>query len=170
VRRAVSLALAVTLGACGTSGSVLGTGSLADYKASNYLSPAGYEEKPLSDTHYRIVATGTPTTPFERVEKIAMARAAEIGSARKLPYFKVVSSTRDVRCLKKVAGYKAPDMASNTRPTVVLEATYAPQAADTTFLASDQTFERLKNELASETPSAEAQQAAAADYKARCPG
>jgi hypothetical protein len=158
------------LGACGTGGSGLSTGALADYKASNYFSPAGYGEKLLSENLYRIIATGTNTTPFERVEKIAMARAAEIGAIHKLPYFKVQSTTREVQCMKKAAGYKAPDTAANVRPTVVLEATYELQTADSGYLASEQTFERLKNELASETPSAEAMQAAAADYKARCSG
>ncbi len=52
--------------------------------ASNILSPAGYCQTKIDDTHYKVTATGTEATPKERVEKIARARAAQIGVDQKL--------------------------------------------------------------------------------------
>lgn len=144
-------------------------GSLAPYQAANLFMPVGYEDTVISETQHRVKATGTDATPPERVEKIAVARAAEIGLGKRLAFFKVSGLTRGVRCKDKKSGYKTTDNAATARPTVELDAHYAAAPADADYRSTEETFARLKAELASETYSAEAMRAAAADVHSRCP-
>ena len=161
--------IAVAASGCSTGGSSLATGSLASYTASNIFATAGYSDKAVSDTQHQVVATGTDTTPPERVEKIAMARAAEVGISKKFAFFKVAGLTRNVRCTKKKPGYKSTDIAADARPVVTLDAIYSATPADADYRGTKETFDRLQGELASDTYTPEALQAASADAYARCP-
>lgn len=168
VRCAVLVLVPALLGACGAGLSNSGLGTIAEYKASNIIAPVGYEDTILSDTQTAVAATGTDITPFERLEKIATARAAELGVTKKQAFFKVTGLTRDVKCTKKKSRTKVPDVEASVWPTVRLEAVYSPSQMDGSYLSTRETFERLKAELAAETVPADAMQAAAADARARC--
>ncbi len=58
----------------------------------------------LAPDHYRIEITGYPSTPRERMEKMAATRAAEIGTENRLGYFKINSVEQTARCKKFTAG------------------------------------------------------------------
>ena len=59
------------------------------------FSPVGYSQTRI-DTHFQVQASGTDATPTARVEKVARARAAEIGVEQKLKFFKVASVERGI--------------------------------------------------------------------------
>ena len=162
----LSICAAIVAG-CSAASSALGP-SVASYGASNIFSPVGYDQSQIDETHYKVTATGSEVTPASRVEKIAMARAAQIGADQKLDYFKVASVQHGAACSQKDSGYKGPTTASNARPTVVLDVLYSKDQADPGFQPSKATFEALSAELANETVSPEAQQAANQDILTRC--
>ena len=113
-------------------------------------------------------ATGTEATPRQRVEKIARARAAQIGVEEKLKYFKVASVQHAVKCSKRQAGYKSQDALPASRPTVVLDVVYAKDWADPSFADAAAAFDTLSNELAGEVVDAEAKTLAAQEIRAGC--
>ena len=131
---------------------------------------AGYSEKALDDTHYEVRANGTESTPSSRVEKIAMARAAEIGVEGKLRYFKVASVRHGVQCSAKQEIYKGTAQAAVRYPTVALDVLYAKGNAppDASWQVAADTHARLVAELSAETSGPAEAQSAAADVKAQC--
>jgi hypothetical protein len=157
---------AATLGGC-SGVSSLGT-PIASYGASSILSPSGYGQTMIDDTHFKVTATGTEATPKERVEKIARARAAQIGVDQKLKYFKVTSVQHGVKCEKRQEGYKSEATPASIRPTVVLDVVYAKDSADPTFANSAETFQTLSAELAGEVIAPEAKAAATQETRAGC--
>ncbi len=84
----------VALGAC--AGADLKP--VASLSASNMMAPSGYSETKVSDTQYLVQATGTEATPKARIEKIARARAAQIGVEQKMKFYKVASVQFGVAC------------------------------------------------------------------------
>jgi hypothetical protein len=154
------------LGAC--SGVPLLTQPIASYGESNAFAPAGYSQTKIDDTHYQVRATGTESTPRQRVEKIARARAAQIGVEEKLRYFKVASVQHAVKCSKRQAGYKSQDTQPSNRPTVVLDVVYAKDWADPSFAETAPAFDTLSNELTSEVLDTEAKALAAQEIRAGC--
>ena len=99
---------AAALGGC--SGMPLLTQPIASYGEANAFAPAGYSQTKVDGTHYQVRATGTEATPRQRVEKIARARAAQIGVEEKLRYFKVASVQHAVRCSKRQGAYKSTEL------------------------------------------------------------
>jgi hypothetical protein len=166
--------LVLSAGLAGCSGGLphlglphLGT-PVADYVASNILSPAGYDQSKIDDTHYRVKAQGTEATPKERVEKIARARAAQIGVEEHLAYFKVTSVEHGFACNKKQVGYKSEDTPASRRPTVVLDVVYAKDAVDPGFVGSKETFDALSSEIANEVVAPDAKAVATQETRAGC--
>ena len=85
-----SAVCALLLAGCSSTG----IGALAPpgplpYQPANAIMPVGYSESLIGEDRYRIVVKGPLGTPRERMEKIATARAAEIGQDAKHKYFKV---------------------------------------------------------------------------------
>lgn len=165
--RAFCVALSGLLAACAGGPSVTG-GGVAEYAPANAIFPVGFSETLVGENHYQVSASGNTTTPLERVEKIAMARAAELGTGLKAGYFKIAGTTRDVVCSKKKPGYKVPDTPASARPKVTLDVIYAATALDPEFRNAAETFARLSEELKSESYPPEVMQAAAAGVKANC--
>jgi hypothetical protein len=157
---------AVLVGGC-SGVSPIGA-SIAPYSASNALQPFGYSETKVADGHYQVTASGTETTPKARIEKIARARAAQIGVEQKLAYFKVTNVQYGFKCRKRQQGYKSQASPASSRPMVVLDVVYAKDAADPTYAPSAQTFEALNAELAGEVVPADASAAAAEETRAGC--
>ena len=137
---------AAALGGC--SGLTGLSDPVAAYGASNIMSPTGYAQTKLDDLHFKVEATGTEATPKERVEKIARARAAQIGVDEKLQYFKVASVQHGLSCSKRQEGYKSGSVPASSRPTVVLDVVYAKEPADPTFASSAEAYQTLSAELA----------------------
>lgn len=140
----------------------------AGYGASNIFSPAGYGQTMIDATHFKVKATGTEATPKARVEKIARARAAQIGVEQKLKYFKVASVQHGVACTKRQPGYKSEATPATSRPTVVLDVVYALEPSDSTFASSADAYAALTSELASEVVAPEAKAVAIQETRAGC--
>ena len=144
------------------------TGATTSYSASNAMMPIGYSETPIDATHYQVKASGSEQTPKERVERIALARAAEIGVEQKLKFFKVASVTHGISCSKKKqGGTKTGDVPATYHPTVVLDVYYSKQPAPD-FRPSAETFAAVKAEIEPDTTTPEAKSAAAAQVRAEC--
>ncbi len=144
------------------------TDPVASFGASNVFSKAGYDQTKLDDTHFKVTGTGTQATPKERVEKIARARAAQIGVEEHLKYFKVASVQHGVKCSKRQDGYKSEAMPAASYPTVVLEVVYAQEPADPGFASSVDAYAALTGELASEAVAPEAKAIAIQEARAGC--
>lgn len=145
-----------------------GGGMIASYGPSNALSPSGYSESIVGDNHYKIRANGTLNTPKHRVEKIAMARAAEIAISGNFKFFKVASVAHSVSCGKKVPSSKGSEVQLGSYPVVELEAIYAKSAADPTYVSAKETFDTLSAELAAEVVPPDAKTTAASEVAATC--
>lgn len=165
--RAVALA-GCALALAGCTGLTGISDPIASYAASNVFSPAGYAQTKVDDLHYKVTATGTEATPKERVEKIARARAAQIGVDEKLSYFKVAGVQHGVECTRRQAGYKSEDVPAASRPTVVLDVIYAKEPADPTFASTEEAYQSLSAELATEVVAPEAKAAAIQATRAGC--
>jgi hypothetical protein len=165
-RASVAVCGAVLLSGCAGGGLSM-SGSPTPYTASNAIMPIGFTEKPIDATHYEVKASGTEETPKERVEKIALARAAEIGVEQKLPYFKVAGVTHGVSCSKKLSVYKAGDSAATYHPTVVLDVYYSKQPQPEHRPSAD-TFKQVKAEIDADVTPPEVKAAAAAQARAAC--
>lgn len=159
-----SLICAVLLGAC--AGADLTP--VASFGASNVLSPSGYSESKISDTQYQVTATGTEATPKARIEKIARARAAQIGIEQKMKYYKVASVQYGVVCSKPHEFYKGGSTTAGTRPKVLIDVVYAKEPTDPTFVSASESYEALSNELNNEVIPQEAKAAATQEAKAGC--
>ncbi len=157
---------AATLGACSDMPGI--SPSIASYSASNVFSPSGYSQTQIDDTHFKVSAAGTEATPKERVEKIARARAAQIGVDQKLKYFKVTGVQHGVRCEKRQEGYKSGATPAVNMPTVELDVVYAKEPTDPTFVSSAETYQTLSTELAGEAITPEAKAAAIQETRAGC--
>jgi hypothetical protein len=98
-----------------------------------------------------VKATGTEATPKARIEKIARARAAQIGVEEKLKYYKVTSVQFGVLCDKKHEFYKGGATATGARQTVLVDVVYAKEPLDASYLSTKDSFATLNGELDSET-------------------
>jgi hypothetical protein len=145
-----------------------GLGSVASYGQSNMMSPAGYAEKQVDDTHYQVTATGTEATPKDRVEKIARARAAQIAVEQRMKYYKVASVQYGIACTKGHDFYKGGSTPAGSRPTVLIDVVYAKEPTDPTFVSAAESYEALSGELANEVVPPEAQAAAEQETRAGC--
>lgn len=164
-----ALALLLPVAAGGCSGSLGLAGDIAAYAPANAILPVGYSQMPIDEQHYQVSAAGTESTPGERVEKIAMARAAEIGVAQRLHYFKVTNVSRGIKCTKKKQGSaKVVELPASYRPTVTLDVVYAKTPLDADFRSSADTFAQLKSEIDSEVVAPEAAAAASQSSRAQC--
>jgi hypothetical protein len=158
------LPCAALLGAC--AGTDLTP--IAAYGASNALSPSGYNEMKVSDTQYQVTATGTEATPKARIEKIARARAAQIGVENRMKYYKVSSVQFGVACNKAHEFYKGGATPPGSRQTVLIDVVYAKAPTDATFVSTAESYDALSSELANETIPPEAKAAAQQEALAGC--
>lgn len=141
---------------------------VASLSASNAISPSGYVEQKMGDNQYQVGAIGTEATPKSRIEKIARARAAQIGVEEKLKYYKVTNVAFGIKCAKKHEFYKGGSTADASRPTVVLDVLYAKEPIDPTYVSTKESFEALNSELDSEVIPAETKAAAEQESRAGC--
>jgi hypothetical protein len=141
---------------------------VASFGASNALSPSGYSESKLSDTQYQVKATGTEATPKARIEKIARARAAQIGVEQRLKYYKVTNVQFGVVCDKKHEFYKGGATASGARQSVLVDVTYSKEPLDATYLNAKDSFASLNGELESEAIPVDQKVSAEQESRAAC--
>src|SRR5262249_5474587 len=141
-----------------------------NYQASNMFAPAGYNVSANADGSMHVTAAGSPTTPADRLAKIAMAAAADYGQEQHQRTFTTTPPQTTFKCGKTKTAEKGKVI--NIKPIdlriVSIDVTYgrdgiAPAARDT-----KQTAEQLKSELSSETVSPDVQAASAQEVAQQC--
>ena len=171
VRFAPALGMAALLGACGANLNELATSStVANYQPANLFSPTGYSISNGADGSLHVTAAGPPGTPADRLEKIALARAAEYGNERHLKTFKATPAVVSITCGKTKVSIKGQQ--TDLRPmdyrVVAIDVRYGDDAPDVQVRSSRETADSLKAQLASETVPADVQSAAAQEVAQQC--
>ncbi len=89
----------------------------------------------MSDGRVRVTATGSAATPKARVEKIAMARAAEYGIERNASYFQTSAPQFSIRCGKREYLEKGEKKKLPARgySVVEIDVAYATTPADASY-------------------------------------
>lgn len=170
---AVVLACAATLvlTGCGSDlGGALQSNAVTPYVASSAFSPTGHHVADLGNGRYRVTATGSASTPKARVEKMAMARAAEFGVEQQSKYFQTSVPNVSIRCGKREYIEKGEKKYLPVRGYTVAEVdvVYANTPADPSYRPVKDTSSALLAELQAETVAEEARQAATAEVSAQC--
>lgn len=157
--------------ACGTDlGGALQVNSVTGYEAANALSPTGHHVADLGQGRYRITATGSPATPKARVEKIALARAAEFGLEQKQKFFQAAPAQHAIRCGKRdylEKGVKK-QLPARGYSVVEIDVVYASTAADPSFRPVKEATETLLTELQAEVVDEAAKVEPAREIAAQC--
>jgi hypothetical protein len=163
-----AVVMVVALAGCSAGLPGIGPSKLA-YSASNAIVSAGYSETALAPDHYRIEITGYPSTPKERMEKMAQTRAAEIGTENRLGYFKINSVEQTTRCKKfPTSSQRGGTGEERKLEYVVLTAdvTYTKTPPDPSYIQAKAAFDQYKADLdADVTPPLPVDPAAAAICK-----
>ena len=127
------------------------------------FSPTGYSISNGADGSLHVTAAGPPVTPADRLEKIALARAAEYGNERHIKTFKATPAVVSITCGKTKVSIKGQQ--TDLKPTdyrvVAIDVTYGTDASDPQVRSSRETADALKAQLASETVPPDVQSAAA---------
>ena len=162
---------AASLAGCGaTVGNIANSGDITGYQAASYFSPVGYSVAQTSDGHFRITTVATVATPKDRVEKIAIARAAEYGQEAQKKFFQAGPARISIRCGRTNRIEKGQKIAVAPHDYAVAEVdvVYAGTAVDPSYRVTKDTADALKAELQSQVVAGEAQTGFAAEALAQC--
>jgi hypothetical protein len=163
------IATALCLGACGATMGDLSTSSVATYKPASFFSPNGYSVSANADGSLHVTAAGPPGTPADRLEKIALARAAEYGNERHAKTFQATPSQTSIVCGKTKISNK--DGQVNVQPLdyrmVAIDVTYGNTQGPAVRPIRG-TADALKAEIASQSVPADVQAAAAQEVAQHC--
>jgi hypothetical protein len=168
---ACTIMLALSCVGCGSD---LGGGFQVDtvtaYEAASAFSPTGHHVEELADGRYRITATGSAATPKSRVEKIAIARAAEFGIESNQKFFQTSVPQISIRCGKREYLEKGEKRRLPARGYSVVEVdvVYANTATDPSFRPVRDASRALQTELQTEVITPEAKTEAARNVNAQC--
>jgi hypothetical protein len=166
------LAVALLFGGCGANlnGLVTSSTTVANYQPASVFAPTGYSLSNNADGSLHITAAGPPGTPADRLERIALARAAEYGDEQHLKSFKATPPQTSITCGKTKVYIKGE--ATNIKPmdyrVVAVDVTYGTDALDPQARKSRETAETLKAQLASEAVPPDVQTAAAQEVAQQC--
>lgn len=144
----VLLALAGCSGGGGGSGSGFTSFGQAavPYQASNAIVSSGYSESQIAPDRYRIQVKGPASSSRERLEKIAAARAAEIGRDNRLGYFKLDGIQLGTHCETFKSGGKPGTEGAPIKTTFAVltaEVAYTKSPPDQTYQDS-KSFDQLR--------------------------
>lgn len=171
--------VAILMQACaaGGPGGLLTPGSLpsvTSYQEANAVAPQGYQVSSGSsggDT-VRVKATGSASTPNERLLKIALARAAQYGAEEHKKSFKTGEPAYSTHCGQTSVTERGVKRAINPTDYRVVEVdvTYArtADAADPASRPSKETAASLLAELQTETIPPETQAGLVAQLAQAC--
>jgi hypothetical protein len=151
-----------------TPDSMLTLSGATGYKAANALDTTGHSETEQGPDHYLIRAKGNPFTPPERLEQIALARAAELGAELKYKAYRASAPVHDVVCGKAKARNHKSDGSAATRYRVVeIDVLYVKELGDPTLQPTAAAL-ALIAALDTDQPLAAAQAAARNATQAKC--
>lgn len=166
----IASAAAALVAGCSANLADLSTSSVASYQPASLFSPNGYSVSANADGSLHVTAAGPPGTPATRLEKIALARAAEYGDERHVKTFKATPAQTTITCGKTKIANK--DGQVNVRPLdyriVAIDVMYEPGGQDATVRQTRDTATALKAELQAETVPPEVQAAAAQEVAQHC--
>lgn len=155
-----------------TSGSVNDQAKLAvtDYVAASMLSPTGHSVSGLADGRVRVTATGSATTPVDRLQKIALARAAEYGSVENKKFFQASPPVTSYRCQKgeRLERGNTVKQPARAYTVVTVDVTYSPTAVDTSYQPTKATAAAIQQEIVAQTVPPDVQAATADLVVAQC--
>jgi len=162
--------LALSLSGCGASLGDFTTASVTNYQAANLFAPAGYNISQNADGSIHITASGSPSTPTDRLSKIAMAAAAEYGDGQHQKTFTATPPQTTFKCgkTKAVDKGKVFDIKPMDLRVVSIDVTYGRDGIAPAARNSRETAEQLKAELASETVPPDVQAAATQEVAQQC--
>lgn len=168
---AALVAATASLGACGANMGDLSASSIASYQPASIFSPNdGYSVSANADGSLHVTAAGPPATPADRLEKIALAQAAEYGNERHAKTFKAAPPQTSIRCSKSKISTKEGQV--NVRPLdyriVAIDVTYDPNSQDAAVQQIHGTAEALKAEIASQSVPPDVQAAAVQEVAQHC--
>jgi len=158
------------LGGCGATLGDLTTASVTNYQAANLFAPAGYSVSANSDGSTHVTAAGSPGTPSARLEKIALAAAADYGAAQHQKTFTATPAQTTFKCGKTKMSDKGNQVAIKPIDLriVSIDVTYGRDGIAPAARNSRETADALKAELASESVPPDAQAAATQEVSQQC--
>ena len=171
-KRAVLIAGAAAslLGGCSANLADASTASIAAYQPASLFSPNGYSVSANADGSLHVTAAGPPGTPATRLEKIALARAAEYGDEQRAKTFKATAAQIGITCGKTKVSNK--DGQISVKPLdyriVAVDVTYEPKEQGADVRPTRQTALALKAELQSESVPPEVEAAASQEVAQHC--
>jgi hypothetical protein len=141
------------------------------YTEGNAVMPQGYQISSGGENALRVTATGSATTPNERLLKIALARAAQYGAEQNSKTFRAGEPNYSVRCGKTSVLERGTTRALS--PTdyrvVTVDVTFGKSASsDPADRPTKQTATALQAEIQAEQIPQETQAALAAQLAQAC--
>lgn len=162
--------VALSLTACGANLNDFSTSSIAAYQPASLFSPNGYAVSANADGSLRVSASGPPGTPASRLEKIALARAAEYGEERHAKVFRATAPQTSIVCGKTKITTKEGRIP--IRPldyrTVAIDVTYGSDPSDPAARPIHGAAAALKAEIASESVPPNVQAGATQEVAEHC--
>ncbi|HET6387872.1 hypothetical protein [Hyphomicrobium sp.] len=158
------------LGGCGASLGDLTTASVTNYQAANLFAPAGYSISNNPDGSIHVTAAGSPGTPSDRLEKIALAAAADYGLAQHQKTFTATPPQTTFKCGKTKTTDKGNQI--SIKPVdlrvVAIDVTYGRDGIAPAARNTRETADALKAQIASETVPPDVQAAATQEVSQQC--
>jgi hypothetical protein len=160
----------LSLVGCGATLGDLSTASVTNYQAANMFAPAGYNISANADGSMHVTAAGSPSTPTDRLAKIAMAAAADYGNEQHQKTFTATPPQTEFKCgkAKTTDKGKVVDIKPTDLRVVSIDVTYGRDGIAPAARNTRETAEQLKAELASETVPPDAQAAATQEVAQQC--
>jgi hypothetical protein len=166
--------IAITLQGCAsTGGSLLSAGSLpgvTSFQEANAVAPQGYQLLSGDGDTLRVTATGSASTPNERLVKIALAAAAQHGAQQYKKTFRAGEPSYSAKCgktsvVERGATRKIPP---NDYRVVTIDVTFAKSSTDPADRPTKETAAALLAELQAEAIPQETQAALVAQLAQAC--
>ena len=160
----------LSLAGCGASLGDLTTASVTNYEPANFFAPAGYSISNNADGSIHVTAAGSPGTPTDRLETIALAAAAEYGDGQHQKTFTATPPQTTFQCGKTKAVDKGKQY--NIKPidlrVVSIDVTYGRDGIAPAARNTRETADAMKAQIATEKVPPDVQAAATQEVAQQC--
>jgi hypothetical protein len=169
-----AMAFLLALQGCASSGgSLLSPGSLpsvTSFQQGNAIAPQGYQLSGDGGATLRVTATGSASTPNERLLKIALAAAAQHGAQQYKKTFRAGEPSFSANCGKTsvVERGATRTISPSDYRVVTIDVTFGQSSTDPADRPTKETAAALLAELQSETIPQETQAALVAQLAQTC--
>jgi hypothetical protein len=160
-------------GCASSGGSLLSAGSLpgvTSFQEANAVAPQGYQLSGDGGEVLRVTATGSASTPNERLVKIALAAAAQHGAQQYKKTFRAGEPSYTVRCGKSSVVERGAkrNIPPNDYRVVTVDVTFGKSSTDPADRPTKETAAALLAELQAESIPQETQAALVAQLAQAC--